>query len=307
MLKEVDIQVSVNMGYYLKEGFSNLFKNKKSTIASLTVMVSTLFVFGIFLLLNKNIDKIIKGMEEEQGIEVFISLEANDEQVARLGEDIKKIDGVNTIKFKSKQEAIESLKEQWKDNPGVIDGLTDHDDFLPASYIITLTELDKNTTVQAEIEKMPNVKNIRNQDDIISAVVVISRSVKVFIISITVILITVSVIIISNTIKLSVYARRKEISIMKYVGASNGFIRGPFVIESVLMGIISVLICVLVIFFTYEFVTQKLLELGTSQSLTIVVIPFIDVLPELLLSYLALAIGIGIIGSSISMKRYLEV
>ncbi len=295
------------MGYYLKEGFSNLSKNKKSTIASLTVMVSTLFVFGIFLLLNTNINKIIKSMEEEQGIEVFISLDANDEQVARLGEEIKKVDGVNTIKFKSKQEAIESLKEQWKDNPGVIDGLADHDEFLPASYIITLTDLDKNSVVQAEIEKMPNVKNIRNQDDIISAVVVISRSVKVFVISITTILITVSIVIISNTIKLSVYARRKEISIMKYVGASNVFIRGPFVIESILMGIISVIICVLLIFFTYEFVTQKLLELGTSQSLTIVVVPFLEVLPELLISYLALALGIGIVGSSISMKRYLEV
>lgn len=299
--------MSLNIGYYLKEGFSNLSKNKKSTIASLTVMVSTLLVFGIFLLLNTNINKIIKGMEEEQGIEVFISLDANDEQVSRLGEDIKKVDGVNTIKFKSKQEAIESLKESWKDNPSVIDGLTDYDEFLPASYIITLTDLSKNAVVQAEIEKMPNVKNIRNQDDIISAVVVISQSVKVFIIGITIILIMVSIVIISNTIKLSVYARRKEISIMKYVGASNGFIRGPFVIESILMGVISVLICGILIFFGYEFVTQKLLELGTSQSLTIVVVPFLDVLPELLGSYLLLAIGIGVIGSSISMKKYLEV
>lgn len=299
--------MNLRIGYYLKEGFSNLAKNKKSTIASLTVMVSTLLVFGIFLLLNKNINKIIRSMEEEQGIEVFIALDASDEQVARLGEDIKKIDGVNTIKFKSKQEAIESLKEQWKDNPSVIDGLTDHDEFLPASYIITLTELDKNAIVQAEIEKMPYVKNIRNQDDIISAVVVISRSVKVFVISITAVLITVSIVIISNTIKLSVYARRKEISIMKYVGASNGFIRGPFVIESILMGLISVIICAVLIFFAYEFVTQKLLELGTSQSLTIVVVPFLDVLPELLGSYLGLAIGIGIVGSSISMRRYLEV
>ncbi len=299
--------MNVKFGYYLKEGFANLSKNKKSTIASLTVMLSTLFVFGVFLLLNKNINKIILGMEEEQGIEVFISLDANDEQVARLGEDIKKIDGVNTIKFKSKQEAIESLKEQWKDNPSVIDGLVDHDEFLPASYIITLTDLHKNNVVQAEIEKMPNVKSIRNQDDIISAVVVISKSVKVFIISITTILIIVSIVIISNTIKLSVYARRKEISIMKYVGASNGFIRGPFVVESILMGLIAVLICLIIVFFTYEFVTQKLLELGTSQSLTIVVVPFLDILPELLASYFGLALGIGIIGSSISMKRYLEV
>ncbi len=299
--------MSLNLSYYFKEGFSNLSKNLKSTIASVTVMVSTLFLFGIFLLLNTNINKIIKGMEEEQGVEVFISLDANEEQVTKLGEDIKKVDGVNTIKFKSKQEAIESLKENWKDNPGVIDGIADYDEFLPASYILTLTDLSKNSVVQAEIEKMPNVKNIRNQDEIISAVVVISQSVKVFIIGITTVLIIVSIVIISNTIKLSVYARRKEISIMKYVGASNGFIRGPFIVESILMGLISVLICGILIYFGYEFVTQKLLELGTSQSLTIVVVPFLEILPELLVSYITLAVGIGVIGSSISMKKYLEV
>ncbi len=299
--------MSLNLGYNLKEGFANLSKNKKSTVASLTVMLSTLFVFGIFLLLNQNLNSIITNMEKEQGIEVFINLEATDEQIAHLGEDIKKIDGVNTIKFKSKQDAINSLKEQWKDKPSVLEGLTDYDEFLPASYSITLTDLSKNNVVQAEIEKMPHVKNIRNQDDIISTVIVISRSVKIFVISISAILIGVSVVIISNTIKLSVYSRRKEISIMKYVGASNGFIRGPFVVESILMGLIAVGISTLLIYLTYGFVTQSLLEIGTAQSLTITVIPFIDMLPELLISYVVLAIGIGVIGSSISMKRYLEV
>ena len=154
---------------------------------------------------------------------------------------------------------------------------------------------------------MSCVKNIRNQDEIISTVIVISRSVKIFIIGISVILIIVSIIIIANTIKLSVYSRRKEISIMKYVGASNGFIRGPFIIESLLIGLITVIISIFLIYVTYEASTQKLLELGTSQSLPITVIPFLDVLPELLVSYTVLAIGIGIIGSSISMKKYLEV
>lgn len=299
--------MSLNIAYNLKEGFANLSKNKKSTIASLTVMLSTLFVFGIFLLLNKNINSIISDMEKEQGIEVFIALEATDEQITELGENIKKIDGVNTIKFKSKQDAINSLKEQWKDKPSVLEGLTEYDEFLPASYSITLTDLTKNNIVQAELEKMPNVKNIRNQDDIISAVIVISRSVKIFVIGISVILIGVSIIIISNTIKLSVYSRRKEISIMKYVGASNGFIRGPFVVESILMGLIAVIVSTLLIYITYGFVTQSLLEIGTAQSLTITVIPFIDILPELLINYVLLAVGIGVLGSSISMKKYLEV
>ncbi len=299
--------MNVNLGYHIREGFSNLFKNRKSTVASLTVMLCTLFVFGIFLVLNKNVDKIIKGMEQEQGIEVFINLDAKEDQISKLGEEIKKIDGVNTIKYKSKQDAILALKEQWKDNPRVIEGLTEHDEFLPASYVITLTDLEKNKVAQAEIEKLANVKNIRNQDEIISAVILISRSVKVFIIGISVVLIIVSVVIISNTIKLSVYSRRKEISIMKYVGASNGFIRGPFIIESLLMGFITVLISMFLIYLSYGLVTQKLLELGTSQSLPITVVPFTDMLPELSISYIGLAIGIGILGSSISIKKYLDV
>lgn len=298
--------MNLNLGYHLKEGFSNLSKNKKSTVASLTVMLSTLFVFGIFMLLSKNVDKIIQGMEKEQGIEIFISDDASDEQVQKLGEDIKKVDGVNTIKYKSKQDAIASFKEQFKDNPGVIVGIIESE-ILPASYVITLTDLEKNNVVQAEIEKMPYVKNIRNQDEIISAVSVLSRSVKVFVIGISAILIIVSIIIISNTIKLSVYSRRKEISIMKYVGASNGFIRGPFVVESLLIGLITVVVSMVLIYLTYGFVTQKLLELGTSQSMAITVLPFLEVLPELLISYVVLAVGIGMLGSTISMKRYLDV
>ena len=94
---------------------------------------------------------------------------------------------------------------------------------------------------------------------------------------------------------------------MKYVGASNKFIRGPFIIESLLIGLITVFICIFMIYLTYGFVTQKLLELGTSQSLNITVVPFVDMILELIISYVSLAIGIGIIGSSISMKRYLDV
>lgn len=299
--------MSIKLGYHLKEGIGNLSRNKKSTFGSIAVMFCTLFLFGLFLILSKNLDNIIMGMEKEQGIEVFIKLDATREEINVLGEEIKKIDGVNSVTFKSKEQALNLLKEQWKDNPSMLDGLVDQENFLPASYVVKLTELSKNNVVKAEIEKLDNIKSIQNKDELISIVVLISRGVKTFIMAITIILIIVSTVIISNAVKLSVYSRRKEISIMKYIGATNSFVRAPFIIETFIVGLIAMGLSILVLYLSYGMLSQKLLELGTMNSIQLSVIDFTNILPTMLIYYAVLAIGIGVIGSTISMKKHLEV
>lgn len=157
------------------------------------------------------------------------------------------------------------------------------------------------------ISKLDNVKEIQNKSSTIETLSSVGKAIRVVTFTIFAILILISLFIISNTIKLTVHARRKEISIMKYVGATNGFIRTPFIIEGIVIGLISSIISILLIGGGYNFLATKLVNSATWQKLSINLLTFGDLLGEIIIVYLVLGVGIGIIGSSISMKKYLDV
>ena len=217
--------------YIIKEGFKNVFKNKKSTLISLVTMVCAMFLFGAFFSIGENVNSILYQVQKNQGIEVFIENEATDEQINVLEEQIKSLESINTVTFKSKQEALDSMKENLKDNQELLEGYEGENNIFPASFIVTLTDLSKATEIEAKIEVMEHVKKITSNNDTINTLMRIANGIKIAIGVISIILLIISVTIISNTIKLTVHARRKEISIMKYVGATNSFIRWPFMIE----------------------------------------------------------------------------
>ena len=287
------------IGYYLKEGFRNLFKNKKSTFASFVTMVSTLFMFGIFILITVNTQDIIKKLEHDQGMQVFINANTSKDDMDKLGKEITAIEGVTTATFKSNQEALDDLKKMFKENPSIIEGFSDDPDFLPNSYIVKVKDLEKLSAIEGEIEKLPNVNKIRNQQSIISAIVAASKVINTFTGVITVILVIVSVLIISNTIKLTVFARRKEISIMKYVGATNSFVEGPFVIEGMLIGIFSTIIVIAILAVCYsalsvgfaKAITDTTMKYG-EQATAFTLVNFVTVLPQIAGIFLALSMGL---------------
>ena len=287
------------IGYYLKEGFRNLFKNKKSTFASFVTMVSTLFMFGIFILITVNTQDIIKKLEHDQGMQVFINANTSKDDMDKLGKEITAIEGVTTATFKSNQEALDDLKKMFKENPSIIEGFSDDPDFLPNSYIVKVKDLEKLSAIEGEIEKLPNVNKIRNQQSIISAIVAASKVINTFTGVITVILVIVSILIISNTIKLTVFARRKEISIMKYVGATNSFVEGPFVIEGMLIGIFSTIIVIAILAVCYsalsvgfaKAITDTTMKYG-EQATAFTLVNFVTVLPQISGIFLALSMGL---------------
>ena len=208
-----------------------------------------------------------------------------------FGKEITAIEGVTTATFKSNQEALDDLKKMFKENPSVIEGYSDDPDFLPNSYIVKVKDLEKLNTIEGEIEKLPNVNKIRNQQSIISAIVAASKVINTFTGVITVILVLVSILIISNTIKLTVFARRKEISIMKYVGATNSFVEGPFVIEGVLIGIFSTIIVIALSVGVARAITDTTLKYG-EQSTAFTLVNFTTVLPQITGIFLALSMGL---------------
>lgn len=294
--------------YLLVEGFKNLFKNKKATMISLVTMICAMFIFGTCFTVGQNVKDILKQIKEAQGMEVFIEKEATEEEMEKLGQEIRALDGVNSVVFKSRQEAINSFVESMKEYKEILEGYKDEEtNPLRASYVVTLTELEKAKDVESTIEKLDNVANITSSNVTIEVLIKVANGIQIAIAVFFALLLVILITIISNTIKLTVHARRREISIMKYVGATNNFIRWPFVIEGMLIGLIAAIITLLIVGALYDIVVMKIQEAHVLQMMAISLLQFSEVVQSITIVYAILGVGVGILGSTISMKKYLEV
>ncbi len=298
--------------YHIGEGIRNLFKNKKSTIASLCIMMATMLMFGIFFIIGENINHIMRTIEEDQGMQVFIIDKADSKEVQEVRDMISTIDGVASATIYTKQDALDQMKTKLKENEELLEGYEGDNNIFPDSVIVKLTDLEKSASVQKQINEIEingekYVDSIQSSDKTINALINIANGIKIVTGVLLILLIAISVFIISNTIKLTVHARRKEISIMKYVGATNSFIRWPFIVEGIIIGIISALITILIIYGGYTLIISKIIGVFNSIQVNISLLTFKDMYQLIMIVYMVLGIGIGVIGSSISMKKYLEV
>ena len=293
------------ISYLIGEGFRNVFKNKKSTMSSLMIMCATMLVFGLFFVIGENINQFVKEVADAQGIRVFVKTDATESEVEEVGREILGVEGVRNAEYISKEEGLESMRETLGDD--IVAGYTDRVDILPAAYEVTLTDLELNEQVQEDILQIPNVDSIESSNKVIAQVIRLARGVRVITGAILILLVIISIAIISNTIKLTVHARRREISIMKYVGATNSFIRWPFLVEGVLIGVAAGILSVAIIGVAYTYIAGKLSGTVFLEMANWRLIEFKDMFNLILTVYLALGIGIGMVGSGISMRKYLDV
>ncbi len=325
------------ISYLIGDGIKNIAKNKKSTFSAIIIMVVTMMTVGICFVIGENVKAILNEMENGYPIEVYIKNDTSDVDKATLEAQIKEIQYVNSsnIKHVTKQEAYYQAKEKLGEGAVVeLEGYTENDHPFPESFIITLTDLNKLNEVVDKIEGLNNVlgtsegtKNDTNNqsngvaqktDDKKSKAEILTsfnKNVNIALIAIGGILVAFSVIIIGNTIKLTVHARRKEISIMKYVGATNNFIRAPFVVEGIIIGVISSLISVILLGGLYVWIKKSLIgnalkgwlqNFGMSVGIEDL-LHFDQMFTQIIVIFLAIGIGIGVFGSIRSMKKYLKV
>ena len=293
------------INYLLGEGFRNVFKNKKSTISSLMIMCATMIIFGIFFVIGENVNAFVANVAEAQEIQVFLKSDATEEQIEQVGTELLEIDGVKNVEYVSKDDALNTMKDMVGEN--LIKEYEKRNIF-PVSYKVTLTDLSLNEDVQDSIKQLDNIDEIVSSNPTIALILKLAKGVRIVTATILVILIVISIAIISNTIKLTVHARRKEISIMKYVGATNSFIRWPFLVEGVVIGIMAGILSVVIIGFTYTFIASKLNQTALlSTMISWQLLSFKQMFNLIITVYLALGIGIGLIGSGISMRKYLDV
>lgn len=293
------------IGYFLSEGFRNVFKNKKSTISCLGIMCVTMLMFGAFFAIGKNITHIVSNLEDAQAIRVNIQNDTSEEDVVKMKDQILAIDGVADAKRKTKQDAFNEMKNKLEGYTSSMEGI--EPDFLFDSYIVTLTDLDMNDSVQEQISKLPHFRSITSSNQTINTLSTVGKWIRIFTGTILVVLILISIFIIANTIKLTVHARRKEISIMKYVGATDNFIRWPFIIEGIIIGIIAAIISLAVLGVAYNIIISKLADSTVLAKIGMSLLSFADISTLLVIVYLVLGIGIGALGSTISMRKYLKV
>ena len=292
------------VNYLIGEGIRNLFKNKKSTMSALMIMCATMLIFGLFFVIGENLNAFVENVADAQEIRVILDNDATDSEIEEVGKEILEIDGVRNAEFVSKDEALDYMKDMLGDE--VLDGYSERNIFSTA-YNVTLTDLKMNDEVQNEINQIPQVDDIVSSNQLIAQILRLAKGVKYVTAGILALLIIISVSIISNTIKLTVHARRKEISIMKYVGATNSFIRWPFLVEGVIIGIISGLLSVAIIGGAYTGIANQLANTSFLQMANWKLLNFSDMFNLILVVYLGLGIGIGILGSTISMRKYLQV
>ena len=290
--------------YLIKEGYENLKKHGSKTFSTMLIICATMLVLGIFMILFTNVNKNVETVKVEQGIQAFIEDTATDADIEYIKDAIKKIDGVGEIRYISKDEAYEDAKNVFKDQEYFLEGL-DKVQIFPASYVVKFADIEKANNIKSQIEKIDGIYKVKYNSSTINAVISISKIANIFLLGIGVVLLVVSIFIISNTIKLAVYSNKREIFIMRYIGATNKFIKKPFVIEGAIMGIVSALISFMLISIAYVVIYARIPKVGSSLGV-FGFIPYTSLWWMILVIYIVLGLFIGILGSSISIKKYLK-
>lgn len=298
------------LSYLIGEGFKNVLKNKKSTFAALIIMFATMITVGIGLAGAQNITSVIKQLEEDVPVIVFVKDGLSASELDEIEDYMKSIEYVNNVRFTSKADALKNAKEKLADNAELLEKYSENNHPFKASYSITLTDINKSKEVVDIINASETIKEniveIQTSDMVISGLNKADKGVKIAFFSIGALLIVVSTVIIGNTIKLTVHARRREISIMKYVGATNNFIRAPFVVEGIVIGIIATAVSILSLGGLYTLVYSKFNSVLLS-NFKFELLQFTDIFQIAIIVYIILGIGIGVFGSILSMKKYLKV
>ena len=290
--------------YLIKEGYDNLRKHGSKTFSTMLIICATMLVLGIFIILFQNVNKNVETVRVEQGLQAFIEDTKTEDEIDYMQDELKQIDGVKEVKYIDKDMAYEDAKATFKDQEYFLEGL-DKVNIFPASFVVKFENINQSEAVKTAVEKVDGIYKVKYNESTIQAVISLSKIANIFLLGVGAVLLVVSIFIISNTIKLAVYSNKREIFIMRYIGATNKFIKKPFVIEGAIMGIVSALISFMLISIAYVVIYARIPKVGSSLGV-FGFIPYTSLWWMILAIYIVLGLFIGILGSSISIKKYLK-
>lgn len=288
--------------YFIKEVYTSFKRNIWMTLASIFTVVLSLFILGFFSIVILNLNKMANTLESQVQISVYLKDDLSQEEIDETKETLSKIEGLQDIKFTTREEAMKNFKERLGDQQFLLDALDDTNP-LPNSFSLTVTSPQQVKTIADTAAALDSVESASYSQDIINHLFNLTHLIRLIGVALIILLTGAAIFIISNTIRLTVFARRKEIAIMKYVGATDWFIRWPFLLEGICLGFIGGGLATIFLYIVYNQVTQEIYEAMAFFPL-IPQHPFIDYIS---LAILVAGIIIGALGSTISLKRFLKV
>lgn len=290
--------------YNIKESFIGIVRNRSMAIASIASVSSSLFVLGIIMCIVLNLNNITaKTQDQFNAVNVYLSDELNETQIAELGEKLKTLDNVAGVEYESKEVALEKLKERWGDKAYLLDGIKNP---LQNSYIVAIKDAKQATILVNSINAQEGVEETRYYKDVIEQLSNMVNAINRFGLALIVVLTFVSVFIISTTIRLTINARKNEIFIMKYIGATNWYVRWPFIIEGMILGIIGALFAIALTYFMYHIMYDHI-AVDSANFIHGYILRLEDIFSSIVAVFISMGVGIGTVGSVTSVRQYLEV
>lgn len=304
MNREVSIAMKMNVvKYFMFDAGKSLKRNKTLSLASIATVAAALFVFGIFIMGLLTINSSLDQMGSDLQSKIILKDDITKEQDKKITDTLEATPGVVKVEYEDKNTALENTKEMLGDgSEELLKGFED-DNPMPASYIVTVAEPKYITNVTENLKSLDGVEQVKDVREIANTLQKIMNSVKYIGLAIFIVLFVVSLFLIGNTIKLTVFSRRREIGIMKYVGATDWFIRWPFIIEGIIIGIAGSILAALVLFIAYNILFTKI-------AATITIFKLIHptyILTAMLWQFVLAGAAIGVIGSVISIRKFLKV
>ena len=298
------------IGYFISDAFKSLKRNRTISIASIATVLTTLFIFGAFLLTALNVKNGVTDVQDKVEVKVFLKDDVTQEQKDAVEAKLKTIQGVKGVEFESKDEAFAKMEGSSDYNKEILAVYSKENNPLPASYIVRLEGPEVASNIESAMKTdnkkyMDGVEDVGNDEELIGTINSFVKVINTVGLVLGIVFVGVSLFLIVNTIKITVYSRRREVGIMKFVGATDWFIRWPFVIEGVIIGLVGGILSTLLLFAGYNFLYGKIVS-SSSLYMPQFVQPMY-VLTTMSWQFILAGIVIGAIGSIIALRKFLDV
>ena len=289
------------IGYLFAEGFKGIFKHGFMSFATITILIACLIIMGSVSLLSVNIDSLISDLEDQNEVVAFVDEEWSDEQAEALGKTVESLPNVSDVQFVTRTQAMTSFMSNY--DSAMMEGIDES--VFRNRYVIKLEDIGAMAAVQQALENIDGIVKVVAHLDYAESFITVRNIVRIVSIILIAMLVFVSFFIMSNTIKLATYSRKEEIGIMKMVGAGNTFIKMPFVIEGLILGILGAGIAFIAQWGIYNVLTEKVVS-GIAGQL-IHVVPFSELKQLVLASFLGIGVLVGAFGGVNAIRNYLKV
>lgn len=291
--------------FFIREGFKSLKRNSAMSAAAITSVIAALLVIGIFFIIVINIDYAATKLESQIEMMVYLTDGLSENIVDTMDTEIRSINGVKSVEFISKDTALKNLEKNWGENSYLLEGL-EGDNPLPDAFLITLSDPSKASAVAMSVSSISNIEKVTYGKEELAKLLNATYVLRMSSVVIIMILLFISIFIINNTIKLTLYARRREIGIMKYVGATDWFVRMPFIIEGIVVGIIGAVVSTAALGAGYYYCSD-LVKNQMIGFMSISLMPFNQIIVSMIMLLIIVGVVIGAAGSLISVRKFIKV